>query len=98
MLAVGFAMSALRCLIPEDRWDDRWPRLSFWSLNLGLAWMSFATLLPGGALQLYEVLDADTPTPAASVICRAVRTPSWNGSGCPATRCSPSAGCCPCCG
>ena len=58
MLAVGFAMFALRYLIPEDRWDDRWPRLSFWSLNLGLAWMSFATLLPGGALQLYKVLDA----------------------------------------
>ncbi|MXM64576.1 hypothetical protein GR925_14260 [Streptomyces sp. HUCO-GS316] len=30
----------------------------FWSLNLGLAWMSFAALLPGGALQLYKVLDA----------------------------------------
>jgi nitric oxide reductase subunit B len=58
MLAVGFAMFALRYLIPEDRWSDRWPRISFWSLNLGLAWMSFATLLPGGALQLYKVLDA----------------------------------------
>ncbi|GAA0909052.1 nitric-oxide reductase large subunit [Streptomyces thermoalcalitolerans] len=58
MLAIGFAMFALRYLIPEDRWSDRWPRLSFWSLNLGLAWMSFATLLPGGALQLYKVLDA----------------------------------------
>jgi nitric oxide reductase subunit B len=58
MLAVGFAMFALRYLIPEDRWNDKWPRISFWSLNLGLAWMSFATLLPGGALQLYKVLDA----------------------------------------
>ncbi len=58
MLAVGFAVFALRYLIPEERWSDRWPRLSFWSLNLGLAWMSFATLLPGGALQLYKVLEA----------------------------------------
>ncbi|MEU6539519.1 nitric-oxide reductase large subunit [Streptomyces sp. NPDC047000] len=58
MLAVGFAMFALRYLIPEDRWSDKWPRISFWSLNLGLAWMSFATLLPGGALQLYKVVDA----------------------------------------
>ncbi|MFC0861309.1 nitric-oxide reductase large subunit [Sphaerimonospora cavernae] len=58
MLAVGFALFALRYLIPEERWSDRWPRLSFWSLNLGLAWMSFATLLPGGALQLYKVLEA----------------------------------------
>jgi len=58
MLAVGFAMFALRYFIPEERWSDRLAAISFWSLNLGLAWMSFATLLPAGALQLYEVLDA----------------------------------------
>ncbi|MFC8422668.1 nitric-oxide reductase large subunit [Streptomyces sp. NPDC057236] len=58
MLAVGFAVFALRYFIPEDRWSDRWPRTAFWSLNLGLAWMSFATLLPGGALQLYEVVES----------------------------------------
>ncbi|MEU3983785.1 cbb3-type cytochrome c oxidase subunit I [Streptomyces sp. NPDC026672] len=58
MLAVGFAVFALRYLIPEDKWSDRWPRLAFWSLNLGLAWMSFATLLPSGALQLYKVVES----------------------------------------
>jgi nitric oxide reductase subunit B len=58
MLAIGFAVFALRYLIPENRWSDRWPRLTFWSLNLGLAWMSFATLLPGGALQLYKVVES----------------------------------------
>ncbi|MEU6611019.1 cbb3-type cytochrome c oxidase subunit I [Streptomyces shenzhenensis] len=58
MLAVGFAVFALRYLIPENRWSDRWPRMAFWSLNLGLAWMSFATLLPGGALQLYKVVES----------------------------------------
>ncbi|MEV4481608.1 nitric-oxide reductase large subunit [Micromonospora coxensis] len=58
MLAVGFAMFALRYLIPEERWSDRLASISFWSLNLGLAWMSFATLLPAGALQLYRVVDA----------------------------------------
>ncbi|WAZ25531.1 cbb3-type cytochrome c oxidase subunit I [Streptomyces cinnabarinus] len=58
MLAVGFAVFALRYLIPENRWSDRWPRLAFWSLNLGLAWMSFATLLPSGALQLYKVVES----------------------------------------
>ncbi|WUP22390.1 cbb3-type cytochrome c oxidase subunit I (plasmid) [Streptomyces sp. NBC_00271] len=57
MLAVGFAFFALRYLVPENRWSDRWPRIAFWSLNLGLAWMSFATLLPGGALQLYKVVN-----------------------------------------
>ena len=58
MLAVGFAVFVLRYLIPEERWSERWPKLSFWSLNLGLAWMSFGTLLPGGALQLYKVLES----------------------------------------
>jgi nitric oxide reductase subunit B len=28
-------------------------QLSFWSLNIGLAWMMFATLLPLGVVQLY---------------------------------------------
>lgn len=58
MLAIGFAVFALRYLIPENKWSDRWPRLAFWSLNLGLAWMSFATLLPSGALQLYKVVES----------------------------------------
>jgi len=58
MLAIGFAMFVLRYLIPEERWSDRLASVSFWSLNLGLAWMSFATLLPAGALQLYKVVDA----------------------------------------
>jgi len=57
MLAVGFAMFALRYIIPEDRWSDRLAATSFWSLNIGLAWMSFATLLPLGILQLYHSVD-----------------------------------------
>jgi nitric oxide reductase subunit B len=57
MLAVGFAMFALRYIIPEDRWSDRLAAISFWSLNIGLAWMSFATLLPLGILQLYHSVD-----------------------------------------
>ena len=54
MLAVGLAMFALRYLIPADKWPDKLARLSFWSLNIGLAWMVFATLLPLGVLQLYH--------------------------------------------
>ena len=53
MLAVGLALFALRYLIPADRWPEKLARLSFWSLNIGLAWMVFATLLPLGVLQLY---------------------------------------------
>jgi nitric oxide reductase large subunit len=37
MLAVGLALFCIRYLIPEKRWSDRAARLSFWSLNVGLA-------------------------------------------------------------
>jgi nitric oxide reductase subunit B len=54
MLAVGLAMFCLRYLIPDDKWPDRAAKMSFWSLNIGLAWMTFATLFPLGMVQLYE--------------------------------------------
>ena len=54
MLAVGLALFCLRYMIPASRWSDRAAKISFWSLNLGLAWMVFATLFPLGLLQLYE--------------------------------------------
>ena len=57
MLALGLAMFCLRYLIPADRWPERWAKVSFWSTNIGLAWMCFATLLPLGILQLYKSVD-----------------------------------------
>jgi nitric oxide reductase subunit B len=57
MLAVGLALLALRYIIPPQRWPDRLARLSFWSLNIGLAWMMFATLLPLGTLQLWASVN-----------------------------------------
>ncbi|HTQ62606.1 MAG TPA: cbb3-type cytochrome c oxidase subunit I, partial [Candidatus Solibacter sp.] len=54
MLSVGLALFCLRYIIPEERWSDRAAKISFWSLNLGLAWMVFATLFPLGILQLYH--------------------------------------------
>ncbi len=54
MLALGLAMFCLRYLIPAERWPEKWARICFWSTNLGLAWMCFATLLPLGILQLYK--------------------------------------------
>ena len=58
MLAAGFAVFCLRYLIPEERWPERAAKWSFWCLNLGLAWMIFATLFPLGILQLYESVNA----------------------------------------
>ena len=54
MLAVGFMLFCLRYLVPQERWSDRLAKTSFWSLNLGLAWMAFATLLPLGIIQLHK--------------------------------------------
>jgi nitric oxide reductase subunit B len=54
MLAVGLAMFCLRYLIPAERWPERAAKTSFWSLNIGLAWMSFGTLFPLGMIQLYK--------------------------------------------
>jgi nitric oxide reductase subunit B len=54
MLAVGLALFCLRYMVPAERWSDRAAKISFWSLNFGLAWMVFATLLPLGILQLYH--------------------------------------------
>jgi len=58
MLAIGIALFCLRYLTPKDRWSDKAAKFSFWSLNIGLAWMSFATLFPLGVLQLYHSVKA----------------------------------------
>jgi nitric oxide reductase subunit B len=57
MLAVGLAIFCLRYLIPADRWKERAAKMSFWGLNIGLAWMSFATLFPLGIRQIYESVN-----------------------------------------
>src|ERR1019366_268624 len=57
MLAMGLALFCLRYLIPAERWPDRLAKISFWSANIGLAWMSFATLLPLGILQLFASVN-----------------------------------------
>jgi nitric oxide reductase subunit B len=54
MLAAGLALFCVRYVIPPEPWSDRLAAISFWSLNIGLAWMCFATLFPLGILQLYE--------------------------------------------
>jgi nitric oxide reductase subunit B len=57
MLAVAMAMFAFRYAIPPDKWPETLARLSFWGLNIGLAWMVFATLLPLGVLQLFHSVN-----------------------------------------
>lgn len=58
MLAVALALFCIRYMVPEERWRDRAAKISFWSLNLGLAWMVFASLFPLGLLQLYHSVSS----------------------------------------
>jgi nitric oxide reductase subunit B len=52
MLAMALLFFALRYLLRPEDWNDRLVGFSFWSLNLGLAWMVFVNLFPLGVLQL----------------------------------------------
>jgi nitric oxide reductase subunit B len=52
MLALALLLFALRYLVRPEHWSDRLAGISFWCLNLGLAWMVFVNLFPLGVLQL----------------------------------------------
>mgnify|MGYP000903446408 FL=1 len=56
MLAIGLLLFCARYLTREDKWSDRAAKISFWSLNIGLAWMAFANLFPVGIVQLYQAV------------------------------------------
>lgn len=57
MLGVGLALFCLRYQMRTDKWSDRAAALSFWSLNIGLVWMSFANLFPLGIVQFYHSIS-----------------------------------------
>lgn len=57
MLAIGFFMFVARYFIPPDRNSERAMKLSFWSLNIGLALMLFVNLVPVGTIQLFEAFQ-----------------------------------------
>jgi len=52
MLGIGLMLFCLRGLKAHVHWDEGMLKLSFWSLNIGLAAMALLTLLPMGILQL----------------------------------------------
>jgi nitric oxide reductase subunit B len=59
MLAVALMVFAFRQVTPEEQWRDteKYIRVSFWGLNVGLAMMIAGDLFSGGVLQLYDVLQ-----------------------------------------
>jgi nitric oxide reductase subunit B len=56
MLAIGFFLFVAAYFVPRDAHAERAKRLSFWSLNGGLAWMVCVNLFPIGVLQFQDAL------------------------------------------
>ncbi len=59
MFALSFMVFAVRQVLPEDQWPpvEKYIRVSFWGLNIGLALMVILNLFPGGVLQFLDVLE-----------------------------------------
>lgn len=56
-LSIAGILFALRFLVDPDIWNPRLVKLSFWSINLGLALMVVLDLFPAGIHQLFTVMD-----------------------------------------
>jgi len=57
MLGIGLMLFCLRGLTDIKNWNQKYLRVSFWSLNIGLAMMTFLSLLPQGLLQTYASIN-----------------------------------------
>jgi nitric oxide reductase subunit B len=56
MLGLGLLVFCLRAMQSDEVWTgtERWVRLSYWGLNIGLGLMILLDLFPGGVLQLWD--------------------------------------------
>ena len=59
MLAIALMVFAYRQMLTDEAWAglEKYVRISFWGLNIGLMLMLAANLFPGGVLQLYDVVQ-----------------------------------------
>ena len=59
MLAIGLMMYTLRRLSTDDIWhrNEKYIRLGFWGLNIGLMLMVVLDMFPAGVLQLADVVN-----------------------------------------
>ncbi len=59
MFAISFMIFAIRQILPDEEWGhvEKYVRVSFWGLNIGLAGMVVLNLFPGGVLQFIDVLE-----------------------------------------
>ena len=58
-LAMALLVFALRQVLTDAQWStpEKFVRVSFWGLNVGLGLMVLSNLFPGGVLQLVDVLN-----------------------------------------
>ncbi|MDD4969468.1 MAG: cbb3-type cytochrome c oxidase subunit I [Paludibacter sp.] len=58
MLAISFVIFAIRQISSADHWRkiEKYVKVSFWGLNIGLAGMVVLQLFPSGVLQLLDVI------------------------------------------
>ena len=58
MFAIAFMVFAFRQVLTDEEWRhvEKYIRVSFWGLNIGLAGMVVLNLFPGGVLQFFDVL------------------------------------------
>jgi nitric oxide reductase subunit B len=59
MLAVALLVFALRQVSSDEHWTriEKYVRVSFWGLNIGLAGMLVIQLFPSGVLQFLDVIE-----------------------------------------
>jgi nitric oxide reductase subunit B len=57
MLGLGLTLYCMRGLTSTALWNEKLLKISFWSLNIGLAMMTFLSLLPQGVLQTYMSIE-----------------------------------------
>ena len=59
MLALGVLVFCMRAMQSDAVWSrsERFVRIGFWGLNIGLALMVILDLFPGGVVQLWDVLQ-----------------------------------------
>jgi len=58
MFAISFMVFSIRQVLPDEEWThvEKYVRVSFWGLNIGLALMVVLNLFPEGVMQLVDVL------------------------------------------
>jgi nitric oxide reductase subunit B len=56
-LGLGLLLYCLRGLTDIRNWNQRLLKIAFWSLNIGLAMMTFLSLLPQGLWQTYQAIS-----------------------------------------